>query len=85
VRLDESLLRQYSVAGELEDFTYVFATEAGTRDTIHEVSYQMYSYQVDCNTCILGDGSSTVIDYKDFQYQYKGRLYNGNDTLSIGR
>ena len=82
IRLAEGLFGKLE-AGDLADYTYVLAVGTGTKDTIRDVSYQAYTYRVECNKCLLADGSSTVRDYKDLQYRHEGRLYQDADTLII--
>ncbi len=84
IRLNEGLFGTLE-AGTLEDYSYVLTVGSGTGDTIRDVSYQVYSYKVDCNKCVLADGSSTVQDYKDLQYRHGGQLYQDADTLFLNK
>jgi hypothetical protein len=70
--------------GDLRDYHYVLVVGAD-RDTIRDVSYQEYTYEVACNKCVLADGSEIVRGYKDFGYRHEGRRYGQKDTLVIAR
>jgi hypothetical protein len=72
IPLTEGLFGEFQ-AGDLRDYTYVLAVGAG-KDTIRDVSYQEYTYEVACNKCVLADGSEIVRGYKDFAYRHEGRL-----------
>ncbi len=84
VRLNEGLFGELQ-PGSFKDYNYVLTVGTTTKDTIRDVTYQAYSYEVECNKCLLADGSSTVQDYKDFQYRHEGRLYQDADTLLLDR
>ncbi len=71
--------------GDFKDYDYVITVGTTAKDTIRDVAYQSYRYDVECNKCLLADGSATVQDYKDFQFRYAGRLYQDADTLVIER
>ena len=84
VRLTEGLFGELE-PGAFKDYTYVLAVGTGTKDTIRDITYQEYSYEVECNKCLLADGSARIEEYEDLQYRYKGRLYQDADTLFIER
>ena len=71
-------------AGTFNEHTYVLAV-GSAKDTIRDVSYQEYTYDVACNKCVLTDGSVVVRGYKDFEFRHRGRLYQDADSLVIER
>jgi hypothetical protein len=84
VRLTEGLFGELEPGG-FQDYNYVLMVGATAKDTIRDVTYQAYTYEVECNKCLLADGSARVQDFKDFQYRHEGRLYQDADTLVIER
>ncbi len=84
VQLTEGLFGELE-PGSFKEYTYVLAVGTGPKDTIRDIAYQEYSYEVECNKCLLADGSARVQAFKDFQYRHEGRLYQDADTLLIER
>jgi PBP1b-binding outer membrane lipoprotein LpoB len=68
---------------ELKDYSFIIKTIVSS-DTIYQIRYEKYKKKIECNTCYpFGDGTATVINYKDFSYYYRHNKYVDNDTLVI--
>src|ERR1700757_359788 len=69
---------------EALNYNYVISGPYNTPDTIFGMTYNKTANQVKCNTCFpTGNGDATVIDFKNFQVQYKGVSHKSGDTLFI--
>ncbi|HEX8529428.1 MAG TPA: hypothetical protein VF646_05375 [Cytophagales bacterium] len=82
VRLNEGLFGELEPGG-FKEYDYVLTVGTTAKDTIRDIAYEAYSYEVECNKCLLADGSSSVYDYKGLQYRHAGRLYEDADSLVI--
>jgi hypothetical protein len=68
---------------EIKDFNFIIKTNVSS-DTIYRIKYKKYIEKIECNTCYpFGNGSATVINYKDFSYYYRQNKYEEKDTLVI--
>ena len=69
---------------EASNYNYVISGPFNNPDTIFGMTYNKTISQVKCNTCFLsGNGDATIINFKNFQVQYKSILHKSGDTLII--
>jgi len=67
----------------IKDYNYIIKTNVSS-DTIYNIKYEKYSKKVECNTCYpFGDGTATVITYKNFSYYFRQNKYEDKETLII--
>lgn len=82
VRINNRLLSNGE--SEIKNYNYIIKTIIGTTDTITNISYEAYSYKINCNKCFLVINDKEIVnDYKDFSYQHKGKKYFRGDILTI--
>jgi hypothetical protein len=55
VHVSEGLFGELEPGG-FKDYTYVLTVGTATKDTIRDVAYEEYRYEVECNKCLLADG-----------------------------
>lgn len=68
---------------EIKDYNYIIRTDVSV-DTINQIMYEKYNEKIECNTCYpFGDGTATVINYKNFSYYNKEIKYVDKDTVVI--
>lgn len=69
---------------EASNYNYVITGPFNTTDTIFGTSYNKAATQVKCNTCFLsGNGDATIINFNNFQVQFKGASFKSGDTLVV--
>ena len=67
---------------EIKDYNFIIKTNISS-DTIYKIKYEKYNEKIECNTCYpFGDGTATVINYKNFSYCFRQNKYV-NETLVI--
>ena len=69
---------------EMREQFFVIQTPVSS-DTIYNITYELYTYQIKCNSCFpTGPEKVTVTAFRNFSYYYKGQQYF-NDTLTINK
>lgn len=68
---------------ELKEYNFIIKTNVSS-DTISKIRYEKYKNKIECNTCYpFGDGTATVINFKNFSYYFRQNKYADHDTLVI--